>query len=84
VSTRSRRVSPQHERHCCLGGRDDEHLSHLDAEELIGNVDKIIEPLTDLVRRARESEDVDLVYVNDNFGDFTAQFSDIVHSGVPR
>jgi nicotinamidase-related amidase len=26
--------------------------------------------------RARDSDDVDLVYVNDNFGDFTAQFSE--------
>jgi nicotinamidase-related amidase len=53
---------------------------HPDAENLIPNVGKIIEPLTDLVRRARECDDVDLVYVNDNYGDFTAQFSDIVHS----
>jgi nicotinamidase-related amidase len=53
---------------------------HPDAEDLIPNVEKIIEPLTDLVRRARESDDVDLVYVNDNYGDFTAEFSDIVRS----
>jgi nicotinamidase-related amidase len=33
-----------------------------------------------VVGRARDSDDVDLVYVNDNFGDFTAQFSDIVDS----
>ncbi len=53
---------------------------HPDAEQLIPNVEKIIDPLTDLVRRARESDDVDLVYVNDNYGDFTAEFSDIVRS----
>src|SRR5690348_5281084 len=53
---------------------------HPDAENLIPNVEKIIEPLTDLVRRARECDDVDLVYVNDNYGDFTAQFSDIVRA----
>lgn len=53
---------------------------HPDAENLIPNVEKIIEPLTDLVRRARETDDVDLVYINDNYGDFTAQFSDIVRS----
>jgi nicotinamidase-related amidase len=53
---------------------------HPDAEVLIPNVAKIIDPLTDLVRRARESDDVDLIYVNDNFGDFTAQFADIVES----
>lgn len=55
---------------------------HPDAEELIPNVGKIIDPLTDLVRRARESEKVDLIYVNDNFGDFAAQFSDIVNSAL--
>ena len=53
---------------------------HPDAENLIPNVEKIIEPSTDLVRRARESDDVDLVYVNDNYGNFTAEFSDIVHA----
>jgi nicotinamidase-related amidase len=53
---------------------------HPDAENLIPNVEKIIEPLADLVRRARETDDVDLVYINDNYGDFTAQFSDIVQS----
>jgi nicotinamidase-related amidase len=53
---------------------------HPDAEELIPNVEKIIDPLADLVRRARKSDGVDLVYVNDNYGDFTAQFSDLVRS----
>jgi nicotinamidase-related amidase len=53
---------------------------HPDAEELIPNVEKTIDPLADLVRRARKSDGVDLVYVNDNYGDFTAQFSDLVRS----
>jgi nicotinamidase-related amidase len=53
---------------------------HPDAEVLIPNVGKIIDPLTDLVRRARESEEVDLIYVNDNYGDFTAEFGDLVRS----
>jgi len=55
---------------------------HEDAEELIPNVAKIIDPLADLVRRSRESDSVDLVYVNDNYGDFTAEFSDIVRSAL--
>lgn len=55
---------------------------HADAEELIPNVEKIIEPLADLVRRARDDGGVDLVYVNDNYGDFTAQFSDIVRAAL--
>ncbi|OMB99530.1 isochorismatase [Mycobacterium colombiense] len=53
---------------------------HPDAENLIPKVEKIIDPLTDLVRRARATDGVDLVYVNDNYGDFTAEFSDIVRS----
>jgi nicotinamidase-related amidase len=55
---------------------------HPDAEVLIPNVEKVVEPLADLVRRARESDDVDLIYVNDNYGDFTAEFSDIVRSAL--
>jgi nicotinamidase-related amidase len=55
---------------------------HPDAEELIPNVGTIIDPLADLVHRAAESDDVDLIYVNDNYGDFTAEFSDIVRSAL--
>ena len=55
---------------------------HADAEVLISNVAEIIEPLTNIVRRARERNDVDLVYVNDNYGDFTAEFSDLVRSAL--
>jgi nicotinamidase-related amidase len=53
---------------------------HPDAEELIPNVASIIRPLTELVRGARESDDVDLVYVDDNYGDFSAEFSDLVRA----
>jgi nicotinamidase-related amidase len=55
---------------------------HPDAEDLIPNVEKIMDPLAELVRRARDADGVDLVYVNDNYGDFTAQFSDIVGSAL--
>ncbi len=55
---------------------------HPDAEELIPNVEKIMDRLADLLRRARQADGVDLVYVNDNYGDFTAQFSDIVGSAL--
>jgi nicotinamidase-related amidase len=80
VSTWGCRVSPQHDRHCGLGGRHAKQLSHPDAEELIPNVGKIIDPLADPVRRACESDDVDVIYLNDNYGDFNAQFSDLVRS----
>jgi nicotinamidase-related amidase len=55
---------------------------HPDADVLIPNVAEIIEPLADVVRRARTRDDVDLVYVNDNYGDFTAEFSDLVRSAL--
>ena len=55
---------------------------HPDAELLVPNVEKIIDPLAELVRNARESDDVDVLYVNDNYGDFTAEFSDIVRAAL--
>jgi nicotinamidase-related amidase len=55
---------------------------HPDAEVLIPNVAEIIDPLAELVESARKSDDVDLVYVNDNYGDFSAEFSDIVRSAL--
>jgi len=55
---------------------------HPDAAHLIPNVEKVVDPIADLVRRARHSDDVDLIYVNDNYGNFSAQFSDIVRSAL--
>jgi nicotinamidase-related amidase len=55
---------------------------HPDADRLIPNVVAIVEPLSRLVAHAAEYDDVDLIYVNDNYGDFTAQPSDIVRSAL--
>ncbi|MGB3356243.1 MAG: isochorismatase family cysteine hydrolase [Mycobacterium sp.] len=55
---------------------------HPDAELLIPHVSEIMDPLSDLVTRARKRDDVDLIYVNDNYGDFTAQPSDLVQSAL--
>lgn len=55
---------------------------HPDAEKLTPNVAEIIDPIAKLVSEARRRDDVDLVYVNDNYGDFTAEFSDIVHAAL--
>ncbi len=55
---------------------------HADAEKLIPNAEKIIEPLTEVVRCANECDNVDLIYVNDNYGDFTADFSDLIYSAL--
>ena len=55
---------------------------HPDADKLIPHVEQIIDPLSRLVGEASEREDVDLVYVNDNYGDFSAGFGDIVASAL--
>ena len=53
---------------------------HEDAELLIPHVADIIDPLAGVIAAARQRDDVDLIYVNDNYGDFTADHDDIVQS----
>jgi nicotinamidase-related amidase len=53
---------------------------HPDAEKLTPQVEEIIDPLAALVADAHRRDDVDLIYVNDNYGDFGAEFSDLVRS----
>jgi nicotinamidase-related amidase len=55
---------------------------HPDAEKLSPQVAEIIDPLAGLVATARDRDDVELIYVNDNYGDFTAQFSDLVQAAL--
>jgi nicotinamidase-related amidase len=55
---------------------------HPDADKLAPNVAKIIDPMVGLITRSRERDDVDLIYVNDNYGDFTADHSDIIRSAL--
>lgn len=51
---------------------------HEDAEVLAANVAKIVDPLAGLITRARGKDDVDVIYVNDNYGDFSADFEEVV------
>jgi nicotinamidase-related amidase len=55
---------------------------HQDAEVLASSVEKIVEPLGDLIGRARERDDVRLLYVNDNYGDFSATRDDLVENAL--
>ncbi len=55
---------------------------HPDAELLIPNVAEIVEPVSGLIAAALERDDVDLIYVNDNYGDFTAQPDDLVRAAL--
>jgi nicotinamidase-related amidase len=54
---------------------------HEDADELAGNVEAIVAPLGQLVESAHESE-LELVYINDNYGDFAASRDDLVERAV--
>jgi nicotinamidase-related amidase len=54
---------------------------HEDADELAGHVEDIVDPLRRLVERARES-DTELVYVNDNYGDFAASRDQLVERAL--
>ena len=55
---------------------------HEDAEILAASAADIIDPLAELLSRTRERDDVDLIYVNDNYGDFTADFSDLLRAAL--
>ncbi len=55
---------------------------HPDAEKLASHVEEVIEPLAGLIAQARKRDDVDLIYVNDNYGDFTADHSDLVRAAL--
>jgi nicotinamidase-related amidase len=51
---------------------------HEDSERLAASAEKIIEPLRGLIGRVRERDDVRLLYVNDNYGDFSATSRDLI------
>ncbi|ART71587.1 isochorismatase [Mycobacterium dioxanotrophicus] len=53
---------------------------HEDADQLAANVAQILGPLQRLQNAAREHRAVDIVYVNDNHGNFNASGHDIVRS----
>lgn len=55
---------------------------HPDAEELAGNAAEIVKPIADLIGRAAGRDDVELVYVNDNYGDFSATQTDLVQAAL--
>ncbi|VBA33338.1 Peroxyureidoacrylate/ureidoacrylate amidohydrolase RutB [Mycobacterium pseudokansasii] len=55
---------------------------HPDAEPLAANVAAIIDPLVGLVGEAEHNRGVDLIYVNDNHGDFTADHRAIISAAL--
>jgi nicotinamidase-related amidase len=55
---------------------------HEDADVLARSVADIVDPLAKLLSRARERDDVDLIYVNDNYGEFDVDFRDVVEAAL--
>jgi nicotinamidase-related amidase len=55
---------------------------HPDAEQLAANVVGIVDPLSELLARVHDRDDVDLIYVNDNYGDFTADHRAIIRAAL--
>jgi nicotinamidase-related amidase len=55
---------------------------HKDADILTDNVAKIIAPLHELLARARGRDDARLLYVNDNYGDFSATSRDLIDGAL--
>jgi nicotinamidase-related amidase len=55
---------------------------HEDAEKLAPCVENIVDPVAELVAAASKRDDIDLIYVNDNYGDFTASQDDLVRRAL--
>ena len=55
---------------------------HEDAEKLTPSVADIVDPLVGIIAAAQQRDDIDLIYVNDNYGDFTANHDDIVRQAL--
>jgi nicotinamidase-related amidase len=54
---------------------------HDDADQLTESVEKIVEPLSELIARA-ESEDVEIIYVNDNYGDWNSSQEELAQQAL--
>jgi nicotinamidase-related amidase len=55
---------------------------HEDADKLMPSVADIVDPLAGLIAEAQKRDDVELVYVNDNYGDFTANRDDLIRQAL--
>jgi nicotinamidase-related amidase len=57
------------------------HYDHEDSERLVASVREALPAMVELVARARE-QDVPIVYVNDNYGDWSACRPDLVERAL--
>jgi nicotinamidase-related amidase len=54
---------------------------HDDADELAANVERVVEPMSGLVQRAAD-EGVEVVYVNDNYGDWNSSQEELAQRAL--
>jgi nicotinamidase-related amidase len=54
---------------------------HDDADRLTADVERVVEPIAALVRRAGE-EDVEIIYVNDNYGDWNSSSEELAERAM--
>jgi nicotinamidase-related amidase len=54
---------------------------HEDAEQLTESVARVVSPIAELIARARE-EDVEVVYVNDNYGDWNSSQEELAQAAI--
>jgi nicotinamidase-related amidase len=55
---------------------------HPDAQQLADNVAPIVDELVELIANADDHDDADLIYVNDNHGDFAADHRAIISAAL--
>jgi nicotinamidase-related amidase len=54
---------------------------HEDAGRLTANVEQVVEPIATLVKRA-EDEGVEIIYVNDNYGDWNSSHEELAERAM--
>jgi nicotinamidase-related amidase len=54
---------------------------HDDAEQLTKSVETIVDPLSDLIARS-EREGIDIIYVNDNYGDWNSSQEELAEKAM--
>ena len=54
---------------------------HEDADALTKSVERVVEPLSELIARA-DGDDVEIVYVNDNYGDWKSSQEDLTRQAM--
>ena len=55
---------------------------HEDADALAESTAEIVDTVTDLIHRVRDRDGIDVIYVNDNYGDFSATRETIVRQAL--